>query len=308
MRKPVIVITVAVVVLMAGCRSGQEPVSPSPSVSVAPTQAPTPTQSAVTTAPPTPATPTASATAEPAAQARLEYYLVRESGTRIFVEPVVFTYDRATVGQGVAREAMTRLLGAPATRGLVNLVPAGTTLRDIAVADGLLRVDLSAEVATNPGVGAEGEQAFQQMLAHTGAQFSTVDRVVVLVDGQPITDLWGHVDWSMPFQADPFAVSPIVISQAMGVAQSGTHGGLIELSGTANVFEATFDLEVTDGSGAVVESQFATATCGTGCRGEWQATISNLDPGPYTVTAREQDASDGEGFAPFEVSLRVTVP
>ncbi len=73
------------------------------------------------------------------------------------------------------------------------------------------------------------------------------------------------------------------------------------------MFEATFDIEVQDAGGNVVVSDFVTASCGTGCRGEWTSTVSDLGPGTWTVVAREQDASDGEGFVPFEVSRTVRI-
>lgn len=294
--------------LGAGCTSGQpQQITVTPAATPAPTvviatpipSAPTPTASSSTPGP------SASPDSGAAVQAQLDYYLMRDSGGRFWVEPVSFTYDPAAVDGAVAREAVTRLLAADDMPGLVTVVPDGTELRDIAVADGLLRIDLSSDVADNTSAGAAVEEIFQQVLAHTGSQFSTVDRVQLLVEGAPVTDLWGHLDWSTPFQADPFIISPIIITNAMGLRGDG--GGSIQLAGTANVFEAVFQVVVSD-SGRVVQSSPVMATCGSGCRGDWEATIEGLPAGSYTVTAGEEDASDGEGFTPFEVSLRVDVP
>jgi hypothetical protein len=47
----------------------------------------------------------------------------------------------------------------------------------------------------------------------------------------------------------------------------------VVVSGTADVFEATVSMEVRDELGHVVGSGFATATCGTGCRGDYQARL-----------------------------------
>ncbi len=279
---------------------------PTPSSTQGPTTA---TSDAAETPSPTP-TPTPSvnatsstpSTAETATGTRqLDYFLKRQAGDRVWVEPVSFDYDPDVVGGGVAREALTRLLAAPDQGELTNLVPEGTSLRGIEVTEGVLRIDLSSEAATNPGAGAEAELAFQQMLAHTGAQFPTVDRVQVVVAGEPVDSLWGHVDWSQPFEPDPFLLSPIIIEHADGSA------GTIRLSGTANVFEATVELLLTDDTGGVVEETFATASCGTGCRGDFDASFDGLQPGRYTITAREPDPSDGEGFAPFEVAVPVDV-
>ena len=45
------------------------------------------------------------------------------------------------------------------------------------------------------------------------------------------------------------------------------------VSGTADVFEATVSLRILDASGHVLVRDFTTATCGTGCRGEYEATL-----------------------------------
>lgn len=278
--------------------------TPTPSSTQSPTTAasdavettlPTPTPSVNATS----STPTMSEQANGTRQ--LDYFLQRQAGDRLWVEPVGFDYDADVVSGAVAREAVTRLLAAPGQGGLTNLVPDGTSLLGIEVIDGVLRIDLSPEATNNPGAGAEAEQTFQQMLAHTGAQFPTVDRVQVVVAGETVDSLWGHVDWSQPFEPDPFLLSPIIIEDADGSA------GTIRLSGTANVFEATVELVLTDDTGVVVEQTFATASCGTGCRGDFDASFEGLQPGRYTVTAREPDPSDGEGFAPFEVVVPVEV-
>ena len=47
----------------------------------------------------------------------------------------------------------------------------------------------------------------------------------------------------------------------------------VVVSGTADVFEATVSIEVRDELGRVVGSGFTTATCGTGCRGDYEARV-----------------------------------
>jgi hypothetical protein len=47
----------------------------------------------------------------------------------------------------------------------------------------------------------------------------------------------------------------------------------VVVSGTADVFEATVSIEVRDELAHVVGSGFATATCGTGCRGDYEARV-----------------------------------
>jgi immunoglobulin-like protein involved in spore germination len=46
------------------------------------------------------------------------------------------------------------------------------------------------------------------------------------------------------------------------------------VSGTADVFEATVSLRILDATGHVLVRDFTTATCGTGCRGEYEARLA----------------------------------
>ncbi len=49
------------------------------------------------------------------------------------------------------------------------------------------------------------------------------------------------------------------------------------ISGSANVFEATFQVAIRDGDGNAIAEETVTATCGTGCQGTFDVTI------PYDV-------------------------
>jgi hypothetical protein len=67
------------------------------------------------------------------------------------------------------------------------------------------------------------------------------------------------------------------------------------VSGSANVFEATFRMALLDASGATLVDRQVMATCGTGCRGTFDVTV------PYTVgkaqwgTLRVYDPSEKDG-------------
>ena len=51
----------------------------------------------------------------------------------------------------------------------------------------------------------------------------------------------------------------------------------LRVTGTANTFEATFDYELRDSAGKVVDSNFVTATSGTGTRGTFDFTTKAVD-------------------------------
>lgn len=298
--QPIRAAIVLALALTATACNGNEPTA-TPTVTAVPV--PTVQTAEPTTEPTATPSPTAVATAtteETTETATLDYYLVREGGERIWVEPVPLSYDPDEVDGAVARTALTGMLAATPSDGLIQPVPPGTRLLGVNVIDRVLQIDLSEEVSSSPSAGAAGEEAFAQALAHTGAQFSTVDAVLLLVEGQAVSELWGHLDWSAPIAPDEFAIVPIDITEADG------SDGSIQLAGTANVFEAVFTIELRDAEGTVVDSAFVMATCGTGCRGEWTHAFPDRGPGTWTVVAREDDPSGGEGFAPFEVQTTVT--
>jgi spore germination protein GerM len=224
-------------------------------------------------------------------------FFTRDSGNRLWVEPETHDLDQPTVA--VARAAIGQLLEGETTEpALGTFAPAGTRILGIDVEDGILVVDLSGEVRQSTA-GAAGEATFAQQLAHTATQFEGIRAVRLWVDGQPVDELWGHLDWSQPIEPDPFALSPVIITQPVwGSAQAP---GPVRAAGTASTFEATVELRLLAPDGSVAEETFTTATCGMGCRGDWEHTFSAevTRPGPWVVEAMEPDPSDGqEGFPP----------
>ncbi len=65
------------------------------------------------------------------------------------------------------------------------------------------------------------------------------------------------------------------------------------IAGFANVFEATVSLEVVDSSGNVVQEDFTTATCGTGCWGAYQFEVDYPFVGGETIRVFWHSAEDG---------------
>jgi hypothetical protein len=86
-------------------------------------------------------------------------------------------------------------------------------------------------------------------------------------------------------------------------ADGDRSGGMMVLSGTASVFEATVNIEVRSDTDVVARAT-ATASAGAPERGEWTATVT-LPPGDYTVAAYEVSAKDGS--RQFVDTKRVTV-
>ncbi len=179
--------------------------------------------------------------------------------------------------KAVARAAMTALLAGPAgdelegSPAMYSAIPAGTQLLGISIADGVATVNLSGEYL-GAVAGFQGGTANAQVV-YTLTQFPTVKLVRIEVDGQARGGALGRSD----FQLVGILPAIFVDRPAWGAAA----GNPARVGGIANVFEATFRVQVRDGNGTVVADQQVMASCGTGCWGTFQADV------PYAV-ARAQ--------------------
>jgi hypothetical protein len=228
-------------------------------------------------------------------------FFLRDQSGQLWVEPVVIALEQPT--RAVARAAVETLLrGQAPSPGLSSPANPATTVRGASLSGGVLTIDLSGDVR-RPAGGSAAEAGFAQQLAHAAAQFDGIDAVRLWVDGAPVSELWGHVDWSKPIRPDPFVLSPIVILQPRWGATVPV--GALTLRGEANTFEATVGLRLISPGGRIVEETFTTATCGTGCRGTWSQTFPLPSAGRWTIEAFEDDPSGGEGRPPFTTRVEV---
>jgi hypothetical protein len=69
----------------------------------------------------------------------------------------------------------------------------------------------------------------------------------------------------------------------------------VRIAGTANVFEATVSVVLLDAAGQELAATFATATCGSGCRGRFATALSFFTDVRQagTIEAFESSAEDG---------------
>ncbi len=90
---------------------------------------------------------------------------------------------------------------------------------------------------------------------------------------------------------EEFAPSVLVESPTVGEQVSSP----LRIIGTANTFEATFNVEVVDAKGRVLGKRFVTATSGSGTRGTFDAEVpfKATGAGPGKLIVFELSAEDG---------------
>jgi hypothetical protein len=69
----------------------------------------------------------------------------------------------------------------------------------------------------------------------------------------------------------------------------------VRIAGTATVFEATVSIRILDEAGQELAATFATATCGSGCRGRFSAELAFFTPERQlgAIEVFESSAEDG---------------
>jgi len=218
-------------------------------------------------------------------------------------------HRRVAPTTAVARAAMTELLAGPSpaesVAGLASTIPVGTSLRGLAVAGGVATVDLSGAFASGGGslsmTGRLAEVTF------TLTQFPTVSGVEFRVDGAPVTVFGGEgIIVDHPATRASFeALAPAILVETP--APMDHLSSPVRISGSADVFEATFQVQLTDGAGRVIASRVVTATAGTGTRGSFDVSVTYALPvgGEGHLTAFDLSAQDGSRLHEVDVPVEL---
>jgi len=237
-----------------------------------------------------PATPATSAPGSPGSpgQVGLQLWFTRQ-GKLFATERTV----PATTSVGGA--AVGGLLSGPSaaehTAAVRSQIPAGTTLLGLRISAGTAVADLSSsfESAASP---ATMPLRIAQMV-YTLTQFPTVSGVRFEIDGQGVTVLGGIPVQSPQTRPMYSGYLPAITVQSPVIGQGVTNP--VTVSGTADVFEAVVSVRILDPAGQEIARTFTTASCGTGCRGNYSVTISypaaRTEPG--TIEVFESSAKNG---------------
>lgn len=191
-------------------------------------------------------------------------------------------------------DAVRALLDAE-PRGRTNVwasVPDSVDIASVTEANGRVVVDFSGPV-DDPWPTSEPSWAFdpalfsQQLVYTVQTELDTDAPVAVTMDGDTTDTVLTHRVGSQPVEADPAALSPILIDTPVAGADVSSP---VTVRGTSDTFEANVVWEVSR-DGDVVEQ--GTTMGGTMFdRRPFRFTVE-LSPGMYTVRAFETSAEDG---------------
>jgi len=270
-------------VLLAGCGgssdNGSSAQAPAPAPASPSPGSPPPSE------PPPPAAPQPPA---PAGSSSYEVWFVRSG--KLFS-----TSRTGEATSAVAGRALQALAAGPSTAeagaGLQSVVPTGARLNVKGIADGVATVDTPAGFRS----GTLAQQRLREaQVVFTLTQYASVRRVLFSGTANPVT----RKDYDD-------LVPPITVAHPRVGQQVSSP---VKISGTANAFEATVSMRILDAHGKELAKGFTTATCGSGCRGDYATTLrySVSQDQPGVIEVYEDSAESGARIHVVDVPVTLT--
>ncbi len=289
----------ALSVSMVGCqrRTAEKPPAPQP------TAAPEPTAPATAPAPPAPVPQPPGPEPTPTAQAvPVRIYLVRDEKLGVAGR----TLPAGT--QGVAAGAIEQLLAAPTAQDrryrLGSAIPRGTRLLGVSIRSRTAYVDLSRQFTA--GGGSLSMQLRVAQVVGTLTQFPTVRNVRFLIEGTPVESIGGEGVMVSPAVTlgDFEDVLPAILVE--GPVPGAAVKSPFRLYGSANVFEAQFNMRIMQGA-TVVTERSVMARSGSGTRGRFSQAIRYPSSARGRATLEVFDVSEKDGSRTDVVRIPVTL-
>ena len=108
----------------------------------------------------------------------------------------------------LARQAVVELIKGPENSDFYPTIPEGTRVNEIYIVDDIVYVDLSEEIFKNHPGGSSGELMTVYSIVSTLTEIPPIVGVQILVEGNEMNSLVGHVDISMPLLRDKDWIKP----------------------------------------------------------------------------------------------------
>ncbi|MBQ1509598.1 MAG: GerMN domain-containing protein [Selenomonadaceae bacterium] len=96
--------------------------------------------------------------------------------------------------------AMKSLMQGTKEKGQSAIIPRQAKLRSVKVKDGVATVDFSGDILKHFVGGSTGEEMLVGSVVNTLTEFPEVTSVQILIDGNPVESLAGHMDLTVPIK------------------------------------------------------------------------------------------------------------
>ena len=228
-------------------------------------------------------------------------YLYQEPENSFIGNPALVPLTlEVTADPGTLRDQadFTRALGALAETGTAlpdrfgNAIPADVRVLDWSLEDRTVRADMNEAFLDGAG-GLLADTTMLNQLIYTLTWMEPDAAVEFTVQGEPV-EAFGSEGISLlePVDRETFIdeLHLIFLTQLISEFEH-----VYAVSGRANVFEATLTWQLLDGAGEMVHEEFTTASCGTGCWGEFGFGVDAdlIVPGESSIRLLTYSAEDG---------------
>ncbi len=184
--------------------------------------------------------------------------------------------------------------------GFTNSVPAGLEVVEVRRAEGAdnaIIIEMNDKFLEGAG-GLLGDFTMLNQLIYT-AMRGDINEVQFLVNNQQVTEFGSDgLDLSPSVNAETFrgeGTAPNIALINLTSPILPNQDGNVVVQGISNTFEASMALLVLDDQGGIVHEEFTTATCGSGCWGDYLFVLdSALFETGTAVQLLEYSAKDGE--------------
>lgn len=210
----------------------------------------------------------------------------------------VVAVRRYAQAPAVAAGAIEALLlgpsGEEAAEGIASAIPAGTRLNGVTISDGVATVDFGDSFDDGGGTTSMSMRVAQVVFTLT--QFDSVRAVTFEMDGRKLDVLGGEgILLEEPQTREMWEdYSPAVLIEHPAWGDEVDGSEIVRVLGTANVFEAEFDIDVAN-EGGVLLTRHLLATSGSGTRGSFYTRLGLPDysPGRAWIAAWYSSPKDG---------------
>lgn len=217
----------------------------------------------------------------------------------------------------IAKAALEAWIKGPDHKELTSLVPDNLIVEYVEASNGVAQVSFSKEVK-DINLGSGGELMFAEQVAMIMQQFG-YQQTQILVEGEKIEQLFGHLYTAEPFVADSpdrylwieekdpreFVLQNVAF-RIYEPAPGAEVKDKIVISGLARVFEASFSYELRDGDELLAKG-FTTASEGAPAWGEFEIVIDldNVSSSTATVFIYEVSAKDGSRVNELRIPVKI---
>ena len=178
----------------------------------------------------------------------------------------------------------------------MNAVPEGVEALEVRRADGTdnaLIIEMNEAFLDGAG-GLLADYTMLNQLIYTATTLEGIEEVHFIVDNQPIVAFGSEglgLESSVNRQTFQENLALIYLTEPIVADGDGT----LEVVGISNTYEASMALRVLDGDGEIVHEEFTTATCGSGCWGDYQFSLDeSLVDTDSVIQIFEYSAEDGD--------------